>query len=871
MKIFSGLRNKLNTKLLIINLIGIIVMAAVLTVISISMLYSVFQQRYEEKLQTPGRIFLAQYSYKDIIKYVNSLKERPDLLKEEENWLNDIEFIASTEQNLSAAVYPDEYYHAKNRVDSYKSDFSELKDDKYFEINRRMLDLRMGAGLKYFYIFADLGIPDMYTSIFDAAFQGDANISDLGTPRLKSYYSEAEKVFQTGKSVLVLNSSKDGLHDMTYYSFMPITDDGGNVVAVIGTDINMQTLNVQLNYFLILSVSTILFISFMYLGIMYFTLRKLVIKPVQKLTTVSGEIADGNIHTEIPDWIKTRKDEMGVLGKSYEEMITVLHDMVSINEDLFESAISGRLDMRGDPSLFKGFFAQVLSKINDTLDVIKIYFDSLPNCLAILNSEYDIVFANAHFREMFADYKSEVIYGRLLNSNGEEDYASLKQKLTDLLRCGEYSALAWFDIKGENRCLSFMCSRVEHDGNNNGAIIVVSDNTELVRTKDKALAANKAKSEFLSRVSHELRTPLNVIINMAKLGMNDNKLEDSRERHQKIAASSSHLSNIINDVLEMSRMEAGKTEIKPAPMDLREVVKECKELLEDQANQKGIAIVLNIAQDIPETLIGDAFRIKQILINLLSNAVKFTDKGRVTVDITIAERDTETEAKNIQVSFVVADTGIGMSKEFIGKIFMPFEQEDLYLNRRYEGSGLGLSISYNLTLLMNGKMNVTSSPGEGSRFEFIIPLELTDIKENAGENKGEEDLSDDESLKGKRIMLADDIEINRMIVCEFLSDTGIEIDEAEDGKEAYNKFMQSPVGYYDGILMDIQMPKMDGYAASKAIRNSARADSSLPIIAMTANALKEDIENALASGMNDHIAKPVDFDICKNLLKKYLK
>ena len=413
------------------------------------------------------------------------------------------------------------------------------------------------------------------------------------------------------------------------------------------------------------------------------------------------------------------------------------------------------------------------------------------------------------------------------------------------------------------RCLAFLCSRVTRDGNTNGAIIVATDATEMVLAKDRALSANKAKSEFLSRVSHELRTPLNVILSMAKLGLNDKKLEESIERFDKIVTSSSHLSNIINDVLEMSRMESGKTEIKLERMRLRKAAEECVELLSLNAKNNNIGLVLNIGPDLPEILIGDEFRIRQILINLLSNAVKFTAEGQVSLDVAVTGLDNN----KCEVLFTVTDTGIGMSEAFMGKIFTPFEQEDSFLSRRYEGSGLGLSISYNLTVLMGGSMTVESRLGQGSSFKFNIPFDIPEYTEKETDNKIIEPA--EISLRGKRILIADDIEINRVIVYEVLGETGAELEEACDGKEAYEKFMQSPVGYYDCILMDIQMPEMDGYTATGAIRASSRGDNDLPVIAMTANALKEDVEQAAAAGMSDHIAKPIDFNICLTKLMQW--
>ena len=380
--------------------------------------------------------------------------------------------------------------------------------------------------------------------------------------------------------------------------------------------------------------------------------------------------------------------------------------------------------------------------------------------------------------------------------------------------------------------------------------------------ESRAHFANKAKSEFLSRVSHELRTPLNVVLSMAKLGLNDKNLKESTDRFAKIISSTNHLSDIINDVLEMSRMESGKTEIKQEPMHLRPVIEECLELIKEQVKINSVILVSSIDADLPETLIGDGFRIRQILINLLSNAVKFTQRGQVLLDVTLVELSMD----KCMVAFAITDTGIGMSEDFLLKVFVPFEQEDTFLSRRYEGSGLGLSISYNLVELMGGKIEVESKLGEGSRFTCMIPFNTTkmEVKKEKTITLGIE-----HSLKGKRILLVDDVEINRIIVREVFANTGAELEEACDGEEAYQKFIQSPARYYDCIFMDIQMPKMDGYTTTGAIRASERSDSNIPIIAMTANALKEDIDSAIAAGMNDHAAKPIDFDDCISMAARW--
>jgi len=386
---------------------------------------------------------------------------------------------------------------------------------------------------------------------------------------------------------------------------------------------------------------------------------------------------------------------------------------------------------------------------------------------------------------------------------------------------------------------------------------------ELHTTKENALSASKAKSSFLSRVSHELRTPLNVISGMAKLGQKDTRLEDCLKRFDKIVMSSNHLSHIINDVLEMSRIESGKTEIRSGMLCLKSVVNECVELIKPLANEKAMPLLSTIDTDLPDVLIGDEFRVRQVLINLLSNAVKYTAEGQISLTVSKEEQS----GSSYTVIFIVTDTGIGMSEEFLTKIFIPFEQEDSYLSRRYEGSGLGLSISHNLVKLMGGDMTVESKLGEGSKFSFTVPFEIAEDDQMPEVSAAEE--TDTGSLQGKRILIVDDQDVNRMIADEVLSnaDAGVRNYHARDGKEAYEKFVQSPEWYYDCILMDIQMPIMDGYTASMEIRKSGRVDCMIPIIALSANALKEDIDNALAAGMNDHLAKPLDFEECVAKIK----
>lgn len=841
---------------------GIVILVSILTVTSSIFIHSSFNKLYLEKLSSPSRTLLAQYSYADILPYVEALKSRDNIVEDSNRYLADRETIEEIEQTYRSGNYPSEYEEARTRMLGYIEELSSYKNDKYYSLRKSLLESRVSTGVKNIYILADIGLDDGYVFIYNTFYQADTGIQmndDFGTATSKANYPGLEKVYDTGDAVYIVDSNNN--HGLSR-SFTPVKDGYGDIVAVICVDVNLESIGNQLNQFLMYSIVITIVLTAIILLFMLFMLQKTIIRPVKSLTGISREIADGNVYVEIPKDILARNDEMGVLGNSYESMRVTLEELIYNDKTLFESIIIGKLDARGDSSQLNGLFARLIDNTNDTLNVIELYFNSIPASFAILGPDYEIVYSNKIFKETFSRFTAKDIYQVLLEAP-DEDYNSLKKRLSATLMQGEYHCLRWFDFGEVKRCFSFICSSVAHGKDKSGAVIVALDNTELVLTKDKALSANKAKSEFLSRISHELRTPLNAILSLAKLGLNDTQLNESTKRFEKIVSSSAHLTNIINDVLEMSRMESGKTEIRYAPMDVSKLIGECVSMLSLKAEENGNELISYVDPSIPGRLSGDEFRIKQIVINLISNAIKFTKDGKISVSVTCAGKT----GHETLLAFSVADTGIGMSEEFLEKIFTPFEQEDSFLSRRYEGSGLGLSISHNLVSLMGGSMEVHSKPGEGSRFVFTIKFEsLPAEAEDSVEGSHDEE---EFSITGKRLLLVDDIEINRIIIREVFLGSGAEIEEAADGEEALEKYTKSSPFYYDCILMDIQMPKMDGYKTTMAIRQTQRADCYIPIIAMTANALKEDVDYALEIGMTDHIAKPVDFDLCIKIVKKY--
>ncbi len=380
--------------------------------------------------------------------------------------------------------------------------------------------------------------------------------------------------------------------------------------------------------------------------------------------------------------------------------------------------------------------------------------------------------------------------------------------------------------------------------------------------------ANESKSEFLARMSHEIRTPMNAIIGMSnivkrKLGLEDLDKNEIQKNVRQIEVSSQHLLGLLNDILDISKIEAGKIELCEESFDLENVINNVSAIIRPRCAEKNINFSFSINNLEQARVHSDALRLRQVLINLLGNAVKFTKEfGKVEFLVNQKER----KDGKILVEFKIIDNGIGISPEHIDSLFIPFEQGGSFITKQYGGTGLGLSISKRIVNLLGGEISVDSKEGEGSTFAFSVWL-----NEVEGESEEDEVVLNFEKFNGKRVLLVDDVDINRLIVIEMLDSTGLIIDEAEDGHVALSKFENSKPGYYDMIYMDIRMPNMDGYEASDAIRKLNRPDAlTVPIIAMTANAFKEDVDKAIEHGMDAHLAKPIDYEKMLEMTAKFI-
>lgn len=399
-------------------------------------------------------------------------------------------------------------------------------------------------------------------------------------------------------------------------------------------------------------------------------------------------------------------------------------------------------------------------------------------------------------------------------------------------------------------------------------VLVFSDRTKeressehIREALDIAKKANAAKSNFMSKMSHDIRTPMNAIVGLTELlGRNCNDAEKVEEYTSKIKDASNHLLNLINDVLDMSKIESGKTSLNEIKFSIEDMANEISELIKPQARAKSQLYRIKKQKLKHKIVYGDKLRISQIILNLLSNAVKYTgEHGRII--FTISESDESSNLGNYaEFCFEVEDNGIGIGQDYRKNIFEPFTRENDTLTNQIQGSGLGMAIAKNLVDLMGGTIEVESEVNVGSKFTVRIMLK---VEENDTECE-KHTVSDMEniSLKGLNVLVAEDYKINADILAELLHMEGMSCDIAKNGEEAFEKFEQSKEYEYDIILMDIQMPVMNGYDAVEAIRALDRADAkSIPIAAMTANAFADDVKKALEVGMNEHVSKPIDVKV----------
>jgi PAS domain S-box-containing protein len=486
------------------------------------------------------------------------------------------------------------------------------------------------------------------------------------------------------------------------------------------------------------------------------------------------------------------------------------------------------------------------------------------NSLVIATEDGKIEWVNEGFERLTGYILAEIIgsFGDTVvkdNLSGLNPASEYFKEMMSTLKSVSYESKNYSKTGNEYWVFTTITPILDADGSIKKIIAVDSEITarkiaefQMMEAKQEALKLAKIKEEFLANMSHEIRTPMNAIVGMAQL-ISETELNEKQKKYiDSIRFASDNLLALINDVLDLSKLEAEKIDFEKIPFSIKEVIEKLVEIMRHKIDEKGLSIELIVDAKLPEVLIGDPFRLNQIIMNLLSNSVKFTKKGGIKIELTI-ENETE---KDVNIRFDVTDTGIGISKENITKVFEHFTQAESEITRKYGGTGLGLTIVKKLVESQNGAINVESELGKGTRFYFTVGFEKGTNSQRISTNKKEK--TDVRKIAGKTVLLVEDNELNRMVATEFLQKPGLIIDHAENGNIAVSMAQEKQ---YDFILMDIQMPELDGYSAAKQIRaDAASANAATPIIAMTAHAMQGEKEKCLNAGMNDYISKPLNKD-----------
>ncbi len=588
-------------------------------------------------------------------------------------------------------------------------------------------------------------------------------------------------------------------------------------------------------------------------------------------------------------------------------------------------------------------------RIEEQRRLLTTIFTASPDLMAICDSEDSYLMVNPRYASLANKQSSEFIGKNISEMLGTE-YGSIAGSYNKSARDKGRTILLeqqYIFADGHSEIVETLRTPIFNaQGQATSLLLTARDVTARVETEKRLIeiqhsledalreanAANSAKSDFLARMSHEIRTPMNAIIGLSTIVQRsltdpNNDPEKTLTQVEHIEKSSKHLLALLNDILDISKIEAGKVEIEFAPFNLDEMLNAVDVIVRPRCEAKSITLKTNVDPRVRREVVSDSLRLRQVLINMLGNAVKFTNEnGYITLDLRLKDSREE----KMLIEFAITDTGIGIAPENIKKLFTPFEQAEAKTSRVYGGTGLGLSISRSIVNLLGGEISVESIVGQGSTFSFAIWVDInflgnellkteevrnlaasvntTTTQETQTQttqanqeevntiNNGQTSdifttsFTDDTSevisevvenpeavnadvnlLAGKRVLLADDVELNRMIIVEMLRHLQLSIEEVADGTEALEAFEKSPENHFDLILMDALMPQMSGYDASSAIRRLDRNDAkSIPIIAVTANAFQEDIERAMANGMNDHLAKPIDYDKLLATIKKFI-
>jgi signal transduction histidine kinase len=731
-----------------------------------------------------------------------------------------------------------------DEIERYAATFT--VDEAYDEMAKRLVQVKETLGVLYVYIFTWCDETNELPYIFDSEVYGQIpNDVMLGYIDELGYFPEVATVLQTGRPLERAVYYKDSYYDELYYMFSPIFNSSGEIVAIIGTDIDVATIRAGVVPY-VTGANNILIVTVLALFVIFILIvRHYLTKPLTQLTKDTKRMSEGVFDFKMGNFAN-RRDELGQLAQAFNSVSENVSEVLTNASSVIDAMRIGDFKYSVETDKFKGDFHRLLNTANQMLVIYRWQLDAMPEPIGFFNKDFCYVYGNIAMVKVAQEYDFKVGSPDFLpflfrdSANGTLINA-LKNLSDDMFQTP-------VNVGQQNFNLSLHRHTTQDD-----YLVTLTDVTTLIQSKNEALAASKAKSVFLSKMSHEIFTPLNTIIgtaNVAKNKINESSKADYLAYIDRISSSSAQLLDLLSNIMNVSKLGTDNLIISEKPVSLNDLLDFVIGIVKPSAEDSGIK--LNMVTDIRHNeIMSDPNRLRQVLMNLLSNSIRFSAKGG-TVNLTV----NETENNGFQSAFMfsIKSDRFSLSNEELDKLLAKDTDDE---SSTIESS-LWLSISSNIVEMMGGELIAESEAGKACEFSFTLSFSVVSEKTQTKYD-----------FSGMNAIVADDVDINRMIVTELCDETNINITEAVNGKEAYELFRDSPIGHYSIIIMDVQMPEMNGYEATKAIRELNRADAkTVRIAAMSASSYQEDIDAALDSGMNSHIAKPVDADVVFGEIEK---
>jgi signal transduction histidine kinase/CheY-like chemotaxis protein/HPt (histidine-containing phosphotransfer) domain-containing protein/HAMP domain-containing protein len=845
----------------------------------------VYEKNYTDRVIFINNLIANMINSDDVKYYVDLMQKQDRVFRSRQTqFYHDREELNSL---VNKNAPPEQQTNLLERVQAFHRGMNMFKQSNYWHTVKELRELKEISRSKYMYIFADTGVvtyegEKLCTYIFDAEDSDDIDHYNPDSDGLGTVFlgdDVIETIYETKKPMDTVMYSDD-YYGKLYYAYAPILDDDGNIIAIMGTDLGLEEMYQEISKSAFLFRMVYLSFVIFTMLIIFFFLRIFIAKPLIVLTNTAQKIAEGSVYTSVPDTVLRYHNELGILASAIDDMSGIYQSMIKNTEKMFAAAAVGKLDVRDEVSKYKGDIQKVIKQVNDTLDAMTLYLNNIPESIFIMNHDFKMYFRNERYVKYFGDMSAREFIANMFPRDLEYEEALYEKQLADILadilKQPDNKTKVWIN----NLCFSITFREIDlNNPAENSVLVIAVDITALMKEKENVQLISKAKSDFLSRMSHEVRTPMNAILGITAIQLqNENISPDTQEALDEISNAGYLLMDIINDILDLSKIEAGKLELVPVNYDVASLINDTVHLNIMRHDSKLIEFKLKVDENIPSTLYGDELRIKQILNNLLSNAFKYTDAGQVSLSVT---GEYTGQDEQITLVFRVSDTGQGMTKEQVGKLFDEYSRFNMEANRKIEGTGLGMSIMKYLVQLMNGEISVESEMGKGSAFTVRLPQGIVVgsglLGKGATENLQQFRLGRASQMKRTpqiireympygRILIVDDVNTNLYVIRGLLVPYGLSVETVTSGFETIDKIRSG--ASYDIIFMDHFMPKMDGIEAVKIIREWGYT---YPIVALTANALAGQAEIFMANGFNDFISKPIDIRQLNTVLNKFVR